>query len=85
MAQCAWDFYFPLSLSCFRTRKMCTRFSKVAKLFAAKANAATNCVRLFCQARSLVLELTSADVYYVNSLRISGRLEVCLWNARPPQ
>lgn len=64
---------------------MCTRFSKVAKLssslaklFAVKANTATNCVRLFRQARGLTLGLTAANVYYVNSLRISGGLEVCL-------
>lgn len=64
---------------------MHTRFSKVArlsgllaKLFTSKVHIATNCVRLFRQTSGLVMDLATANVCYISSLRISGGLEACL-------
>ncbi len=84
LACCVWRFYFSGS-NCFRMHSLYTRFSKAAKLsrllvelFVVKANIVTNCVRLFSQARELALELATANVYYIRSLRVSRKLEARL-------
>ncbi len=84
LARCVWSFYFPVS-NCFRELSLYTRFLKAAKLsrflvelFAVKANIVTNCVRLFSQASELALELATANVYYIKSLRVSSKLEARL-------
>ncbi len=50
----------------------------VAELFVLNANIVTNCVRLFSQTSELVVELATANVYYIRSLRVSSKLEARL-------